>query len=82
MGSRAIGDRKKDYTSKAEFLLFVDREEIVSQAQVEAEFNMTFEGARSKIRRVWHEGLIEPLGVEEGKWSLIHLFSSISLPYR
>jgi predicted transcriptional regulator of viral defense system len=70
MGSRAIGDRKKDYTSKAELLLFIGKEQIVSQVQVEAEFGLREEGARSKLHRLWKKGFIEPLGIEPGKWVL------------
>jgi hypothetical protein len=70
MGNGAIGDRKKDYISKAEFLLFVDREEVVTQVQVEAEFGLRESGAWFKIHRLWRQGYLEPLGIEPGKWVL------------
>lgn len=64
MVDRGIGDTKRDYVTKAEFLLFVDREESVTQTQVQTEFKMTAQGA------MWHKGLLEPAGIESGRWVL------------
>jgi predicted HTH transcriptional regulator len=83
MGDRGIADKKRDYTSKAELLLFIDKEVVVTQVQVEAEFNLTEEGAKSKLRRLWHRGLIEPLGIgqEGGACWCIRLLCFLSPHY-
>ena len=70
MGYRGIGNRKRDYHSKAELLLFVGSEEIVTVAQVQAEFGLRESGAKAKIHRLWRKGFLEPLGIEAGKWVL------------
>jgi len=70
MGNGGIAGRRGEYHSKAELLLFVDKEEVVTQVQVQAEFGLRESGAWSKIHRLWHQKLIEPLGIEAGKWVL------------
>jgi predicted HTH transcriptional regulator len=70
MGSGGIANTRAEYHSKAELLLFMDKEEVVTQVQVQAEFGLTEEGARSKLRRLWRKGYVEPLGIEPGKWVL------------
>jgi predicted HTH transcriptional regulator len=72
MGYRGIGKPKRDYHSKAEFLLFVDQQESITQAQVQTEFGLRPKGAKSKIYRMWEKGFLEPLGIEAGKWVLSH----------
>jgi len=70
MGNGGIAGRRGEYHSKVELLLFIDKEEVVTQVQVQAEFGLTESGARSKVRRLWHKGYLEPLGIEAGKWVL------------
>lgn len=56
MVCRGIENERATYHSKAELLLFVDKEEVVAQLQVEVEFDLTKSGARSKLYRLWHKG--------------------------
>lgn len=56
MGNGGIAHRRAEYHSKAELLLFVDKEEVVTQVQVQAEFGLRESSAWSKIHRLWHRG--------------------------
>jgi hypothetical protein len=70
VGNRRIEKPNREYTTKAEVMLFIDSEEIVTEVQVQAEFGLTVSAAKGRIYRLWRQGLIEPLGIEAGKWVL------------
>jgi hypothetical protein len=70
MGNGRIEKPKREYTSKTEVMLFIDSEEIVTEVQVQAELGLTVSAVRGRMYRLWRQGLIEPLGIEAGKWVL------------
>ena len=70
MGNGRMEKRTREYTTKAEVMLFIDSEEIVTYVQVQAEFGLTESAARGRVYRLWRQGLIEPLGIEADKWVL------------
>jgi len=55
--------------SKREVLSFFEEREIVSVYSLMDRFEYSYEGARSRIKLLHREGLIEPL-FERGTWGL------------
>ena len=60
----------RPYVSKAEFLIYVDKHQPLTQVEIETQFSMTANGAKAKIYRMCRLGFLEATGIESGTWVL------------
>lgn len=62
--------RRLKFVSKLAFLELVQRLETVSPAQLADELGITYTAAARRLYRYNNTGLMEPLGIEKGRWCL------------
>jgi len=60
----------KKFVPKLEVLKLFQQEEIVTPMTLVDRFDLTYSGAVSRIHRLRKAGLVEPLGIERGRWVL------------
>jgi len=55
---------------KFEVLKLIEQKEIIGPIDLVDHFELSYHGARNCLARLKKAGLIEPLGIERGKWTL------------